>query len=195
MEKLFIIGNGFDLHHGLPTKYTDFINFVKCEYPQVYKWLYESVRRYSLEYWDIIDKPDSDYIWNDLEALLGSFEPMELLEEHRDWESPVDYKGSASQEIQQLLHFGHNISKYLNAWLKSMEENITAFGEISSLFKSGGTFLTFNYTKTLEIVYGLQDVFHIHGVVGEYLIMGHGEGNCGNIYGKDFGINVVNQIG
>ena len=29
-KKILIIGNGFDLAHGLPTKYTDFLEFCKC---------------------------------------------------------------------------------------------------------------------------------------------------------------------
>ena len=28
-KKILLIGNGFDLAHGLPTKYTDFLGFVE----------------------------------------------------------------------------------------------------------------------------------------------------------------------
>ena len=34
MKKLFIIGNGFDIAHGLPTKYSDFQNYLINKYPE-----------------------------------------------------------------------------------------------------------------------------------------------------------------
>lgn len=34
MKKLFIIGNGFDISHGLPTRYCDFQTYLKKEYPE-----------------------------------------------------------------------------------------------------------------------------------------------------------------
>jgi len=195
-KSLFIIGNGFDLHHGLPTRYTYFIDFVELKYPEVYGWLYDSVKRYSLRYWDIIDKVDQGYVWNNMEELLGDFEPMEMVEEHRDWNSPKDYKGPPSEEIQKLLHFGLNINEYLNAWLKKVEKDmdgLSPLAMIKSLFKKEDLFLTFNYTRTLENVYNLENIFHIHGITGKQVVMGHGNGDCGHMYGDDFGINEINS--
>ncbi len=54
-------------------------------------------------------------------------------------------------------------------------------------------FLTFNYTRTLEKIYNLENVFHIHGITGEQVVMGHGNGDCGHTCGDDFGINEVNS--
>jgi hypothetical protein len=44
--------------------------------------------------------------------------------------------------------------------------------------------LNFNYTRTLEEIYGVQNVCHIHGVQGssEKLLFGHGEGR---LYDED----------
>lgn len=33
--RLFIIGNGFDLHHGLKTSYRDYALFLQTRYPDV----------------------------------------------------------------------------------------------------------------------------------------------------------------
>ena len=68
---LFIIGNGFDLFHGLPTRYTDFVAFLQDKYPEVYGWLYDSIKSYSLGYWNVIGKADDTLIWNDMEQVLG----------------------------------------------------------------------------------------------------------------------------
>lgn len=194
-KKLFIIGNGFDLHHGLPTRYTDFIDFVERRYPREYIWLHRSVKEYALGYWDIIDKADKGYVWNNMEDLLGSFEPMELLAEHMVWDTDKGYKGPPSEEIQQLLHFGLHISEYLNAWLAALWPKIEALRPLKNLeelFAGEKLVLSFNYTQTLERVYGIKDVLHIHGASGQPLIMGHGNGDCGKMYGEDFGINKVN---
>lgn len=87
--ELFVIGNGFDIYHGLPTRYTNFIEYMKKYFPQEYQWLYNSIKKYSLDYWDIIGKERDKIVWNDMENVLGSFEPLELLEEQRDWNSPI----------------------------------------------------------------------------------------------------------
>ena len=39
-------------------------------------------------------------------------------------------------------------------------------------------FFTFNYTKTLEKIYGIKDVTLIHNYVGQRLVFGHGEDNA-----------------
>lgn len=39
-------------------------------------------------------------------------------------------------------------------------------------------FFSFNYTKTLQKLYGIKEVTHIHNYVGQKLIFGHGEDNA-----------------
>lgn len=115
---LFIIGNGFDLYHGLPTQYRHFVEYMKKNFPQEYGWLEE-------------------------------IEPY--------------IKKNSSKE-----------------WLVNLFK------------KDECSILSFNYTMTIEQVYHLP-VFHVHGKKGGKLIMGHGNGDGGDIIGEDFGINVINQ--
>lgn len=193
---LFIIGNGFDLYHGLPTEYEHFAEYMKRNFQQEYEWLYDSIKRYSLEYWDVIGKGNDKIVWNDMENVLGSFEALELLEEHREWNSPIGYKGPPSKEIQQLLNFGLNVSQYLNGWLEEIEpyikKNLAKTWLINLFKKDDYSILSFNYTTTIEQIYHLP-VLHVHGKKGEKLIMGHDNSGGGNIIGEDFGINVINQ--
>ena len=42
MDKLYIIGNGFDLNHELKTRYTDFKEWLKNKKPNIYKTILES---------------------------------------------------------------------------------------------------------------------------------------------------------
>lgn len=39
-------------------------------------------------------------------------------------------------------------------------------------------FLTFNYTTVLEEIYNAKNVYHIHGVQGGDIIIGHGKNEC-----------------
>ena len=57
--KLFIIGNGFDIKHGMNTKYHDFYKFVKCKH------------RESLELLEKEFGLDTDVEWNHLEQTIS----------------------------------------------------------------------------------------------------------------------------
>ena len=88
MCRLFIIGNGFDLYHKLPTRYIDFMHFMKAHHPKVADDFVAGIRGYSLLYFDKVDKMAEDILWNDMENIFGSYEILEMVEEHRDWKSP-----------------------------------------------------------------------------------------------------------
>lgn len=47
MATLFIIGNGFDLAHGMPTQYSDFRKFIVETYPEAAK---RSKKMVSIDY-------------------------------------------------------------------------------------------------------------------------------------------------
>ena len=58
MSSLFIIGNGFDIAHGIPTKYSDFREFILKMYPKAEK---NSIKVVSLEY--LNRKHRKKYCW------------------------------------------------------------------------------------------------------------------------------------
>ena len=60
MGDLIILGNGFDLAHELPTKYSDFRDFTWINNRE----FYEQLTKYIFE----------DDLWNDFENALGSFD-------------------------------------------------------------------------------------------------------------------------
>ena len=71
--------------------------------------------------------------------------------------------------------------EYFRMWLKKIQQGIDTRlyepkGTLADLFSQPGTqFWTFNYTKTLQQLYGVKKVIHIHNRVGQKLIFGHGE--------------------
>lgn len=167
MKRLFIIGNGFDLWHGLPTSYVD---FYQC----------------NQEYLDELDMyftgiEASTTPWSDFENNLGSY----------DWEAFFDYFNEidfTDDSFKQSMLYGleddlrqqaedlvDGLAERFREWIVSIdvegcERRIILFGS--------DRFFSFNYTSTLQRVYGIKEdkIFHVHGNANAYdeLVFGHG---------------------
>ena len=104
MKKLFIIGNGFDLAHKLPTRYSDFKNYLTKNFPIAdaeYVYVPEStINQDGDEVYNktevvsfllkIISEAEGDE-WNNLETTLGVieyddfFSPFELRDDDKEY--------------------------------------------------------------------------------------------------------------
>lgn len=62
MNRLVLIGNGFDLAHGLPTRYEDFINWYWGQRVQGFRDTYSSISKDILCKFEIDDEP---HTWKD----------------------------------------------------------------------------------------------------------------------------------
>ena len=147
-RKLYVIGNGFDLHHGLPCGYADFRAWLRGNRPDVHR---ELIRLYG--------ESDSDF-WSDFEKGLSCFD----LDNY-----PDDVKRT------ELVKLKDGLNEALGAWIQTI--GVPEKGsEIEDIDKSA-VFFTFNYTRTLEDFYGIDEsrVVHLHGLVD----------NGGFIYGHD----------
>lgn len=199
---LFVIGNGFDkiLHH-LPTAYSDFRTYLLEKYPGCEEFdnlIPESIlmpdgsEKYEIDdvagyISRVLDDCDGGAWWN-LESYLGNKVFNSFLNdlEHMDMES-------SDKETYQAVHRNEELSenmKQVFVKVKSLfcdwvREKLGALdfankqnGFVASVLAEGDAFLNFNYTKTLETAYGISDVCHIHGVVGdpdEDIFFGHGD--------------------
>ena len=72
MNRLFIIGNGFDIHHSLPTRYANFRDYVKNVDFLVFSTIEEILNCYYYGE-DISD-------WNEIEDKLRLFQDMDYYE-------------------------------------------------------------------------------------------------------------------
>ena len=202
MKKLFIIGNGFDLAHSLPTKYEDFRKYLVEKYPEAtsdevvvpYRiylpdggYKYDDTQVVSLLLCLIGIAEELGDEWNDFEASLGKMEYslcFDDLDDVYDRNGEINPRHTANNnedraaEINGALRL---IENYFSDWVNTIKIT-NAFGlrEIKN-FKDlinpdTDIFLTFNYTKTLEVLYEVKDVLHIHGTQNENddLVFGHG---------------------
>lgn len=175
VNHLYIIGNGFDLYHGLPTSYGHFREYVK----EHDKELVELVEKYYPH------KKNSDF-WNDFEASLGNFDD-DLLREYAN-NYLEDY---GSEKWSDAFHhdYQYEIDRIIDRITQGIRNdfcNWLAQISFDGLKKKGipierdAFYLTFNYTSTLETIYDIpiQNILHIHGMFkghdNDKIVYGHG---------------------
>ena len=171
---LYIIGNGFDLHHGLKTRYLDFA----C---------YLAEKDYELFYMldSYINRDYENDIWSDFENNLANFDIEELIADNKDLLPDIN---SEDFRDGDKYIFPDVMSDKLNLLTEGLIENFQNFILEVNIPKSGierkvsidkdAQFLTFNYTNTLEELYdiGESQIKYIHNSAlnDDSIILGHG---------------------
>lgn len=192
MPNLNIIGNGFDLYHGLPSSYYYFACYLLHKNEQVYNDWADMYGFYSNRGLDGEDEKrieDAGY-WSNFEKHLGFLSP--------NWveNSLLDDLGLEDPEAVELpIDFPNHVDtmkEMLREWVEETVDTKSNFEIIQTLLDNQkiklsklDTFISFNYTHTLEEVYNIHNVFHIHGESRFYiepfsdllrrdLVIGHG---------------------
>ena len=201
MASLFITGNGFDIAHGIPTKYNDFRSFLIKKYPTAYKLRNEVTFIEDLENIDYqefsaeillsaIDRITGED-WSNFEENLAyvnfnhKFPPQHYDEdevtEEEDNELAAEYLVYVSGISSTYIECSKLWQKLFQLWIKNIQKNInnniySKKENLCNLFKENDPlFFSFNYTKTLQKLYGIKKVTHIHNQHGQKLIFGHGK--------------------
>lgn len=163
---LYIVGNGFDLWHGLPTKFSDFYSFAQDHLDDLD------------EYFDL--KKTEATPWCDFENRLGGYNWKSFYNANNNLEPWDDFfrpsfvfslEDDIQEETERLIA---NLKEKLREWVSSIStENLPK----KFRFLTDSLFITFNYTSTLQEVYGIPEteILHIHGCEFEDLVFGHGE--------------------
>lgn len=173
-HRLFIIGNGFDLHHGIPSRYSDFGRYVETKEPDVHRLIGEYL---------FFDKD----FWNEFEDRLASFDSDQVIDYATnflvsygadDW-SDADHH-NFEYEIEQIVEgLATKMRKRFAEWIRGLPIPAPRTVPLVHCVDPGARFLNFNYTPTLQILYGVPDanILHIHGSSGspdEEVVLGHG---------------------
>ena len=161
--KLFILGNGFDIAHGLRTRYSDYREFLKtndknflCQFENQFPFC-------------------GNALWGNLEENIDQINLLDDLsydEIDLGLECEVDIQYTLDADYKDKFDFLNRYGINLNSWIESIE--INSVSRKTNNFGNDCYFITFNYTKVLEEIYeiGEQHILHIHGCVGEELILG-----------------------
>ena len=147
---LYIIGNGFDLMHNLPTKYFNYAKFcLECDHE-----LYYNMEK-------CFPKLNIGGLWANFENALG-FPDEEYMLQNIKKNEQTQRDGEICIDISRLrMTFGK--------WVKTLNNliDVVADIKIDRYFdlNNSDMFLTFNYTNVLEKIYKIDSkrIIHIHG--------------------------------
>ena len=184
MMKLYIIGNGFDLHHKLDTSYRSFGLFLKSKYPVIYDQLIEYYGFSDLD--GYTQKPTHDVLWNEFEESLSLLDPETVFEDHRDSlanPSSPEFRdrdwGTFSIDMEMVVDsLTTNLFKAFREFILTVKY-LPLSSDLKLSLDNRALYLSFNYTDTLEQYYRIpeKNINYIHGkaqMVGCDLILGHG---------------------
>lgn len=185
MNNLFIIGNGFDIAHDIPTEYKKFkkkmCEDINCkiyvddeklpvieEMPpipiqQIHtigSKIYNPCAEIKMLFW-LIDNAAAncnDMEWKDFESLLGKLDYVKVIEAYQDNENIVSVLTGVLNTLEYCF------LKWINTIKISDEIEPKKFLK-TLITPENDLVLSFNYTETMEVVYGLREenVCHIHG--------------------------------
>lgn len=165
-DRLYIVGNGFDLYHRIPSTYRHFAG-----------WLAETdhhIFRLVEEYFSADDE-----FWADFEQRLAEFDADQAVQYAMQFHSDERH-GDFQYECEQIATgLSAGLRGRFSEWIRRLP--IPARSDVARpiVIDSNARFLSFNYTPTLERIYGISrhQVLHIHGYGGDptdTLILGHG---------------------
>ncbi|WP_333624545.1 bacteriophage abortive infection AbiH family protein [Sphingobacterium siyangense] len=174
MSNLFIIGNGFDLFNGLPTRYSDFHKFVSENH--------HDLENDIEEYFSF--NVDDKYLWKDFENDLATFNYRNLFNSYNHIDvmnesfSPSEAFGLEDDISENVGHLIDKMRSAFTEWIEAVE--FPAKGPNQLQFPEKAYFINFNYTDTLEVLYGIskQNILYIHNNANDLqgdLIFGHGQ--------------------
>ena len=171
--RLTIIGNGFDLHHGIPSSYSQFKSYVKQTNPVLHNRFENYV--------------SCDEYWNDFEEALASFDTDQAIDEASNFLVPYGAENwSDAYHHDYQYELGNIVSacsselfNHFCMWIRSLEvlPPASASNSLVNIDRSS-LFLTFNYTHTLSQIYNIppNQILHIHGCTtspDNEIILGH----------------------
>lgn len=167
---LYVIGNGFDLAHGVPSSYSKFRDWLGRRSD-----LRETLETYIR----------NDALWWNLEEALAdldldtpSMAIPEMLDAFGAYDPDAqmaDYYAAIDMAMDPVDTITNELPKKFRKWIESLSVD-SSVKPLSGLVKPGAKYLNFNYTEFAETLYGAKGVCYIHGSRKNHkdkLILGH----------------------
>lgn len=172
-QKLYVIGNGFDLWHGIASSHCDFRSFVMARDQELFRTIEDYL-------------PAGDE-WAKLESALASIDVGSIVDDLGHFMAPYgadDWSDASHHDFQYEVNgvvsrLSVGLRKQFAKWICQLV--IPTGAAVKNRLRSldaAGVFLNFNYTPTLSEIYSVPDanVLHIHGratMKDEDIVLGH----------------------
>ena len=182
-EKLYIIGNGFDIYHGLSTRYESFAFYLQDNAREIYDLL---IQYYSLPHLDK-KNPDSVYglcLWSEFEKTLADLDFEQVLDDNTDYLPNIssdDFRDrdwhSYQIEMEMIVDkLTKDLFSQFKEFINSREYPELEESKRLNLDESA-LFFNFNYTNTLGHYYQIDEsnILYIHNKANSQytLVLGH----------------------
>lgn len=155
-QTLYILGNGFDIAHGIKSRYSDFKAFVLS-----------NGNRQLVDLMDVFFSNKRE-LWGDVEKALGEYDEDAILDyckPEREFDIDHSLRDSAIIEDSPDAIFKPTVDEFVETfknWVDSID--ISCVSPIWNL-SNQDIYFTFNYVDTLETIYHIpqSQILHIHG--------------------------------
>lgn len=173
IQHLYIIGNGFDIHHCRKTSFADFYKWANENHKDVLVEIEEKVGQLDDEWWCNFENNLANIDAYEISQTIASENVPDLSDDHVDsqWNDAQIYTEQLFESVYD------DIKEIFEKWVQNGIKP-TNINRLISLNKEQSFFLTFNYTDTLEESYRVpsSQILHIHGsIYDDEFIIGHGK--------------------
>ena len=164
-KKLYIIGNGFDLWHGLPTSYRCFNCYMHREHQKDHERIGH-----------IFNRMNPNMLWSDYENKLWQVDIVELVKKNIETWANSSSVYDIENDFDTLYD---EIKSYFHKWILQIDYSLENKRRLE--IDDQSLFLNFNYTNTLERFYEIrrEQICYIHGDTGNNSlyspVIGHGK--------------------
>lgn len=159
-SKLVIIGNGFDLCHDLKTNYKDFLESKYCS-DKLKKGLSEIENYVKTKQ---TKGNEGINLWTDMEYMY--YQAMVSIDEE-DFAKVENFNRIIEEFKMEFIQYLDNYLQY---------DKVKKYNDLQLLLNEADWILDFNYTNTIEAVYGISDPkkhIKVHGSVKDnYIVLG-----------------------
>ncbi len=183
MNRLVILGNGFDIAHGLRTKYEHFMEYLLAGKSAIsFSEHIDDLERIAL-YEELCKYIPEEDLWSSFERALGELDDGYLRDNNSCYllsYGDENWRDSAHHDYQYMiseaLAFADDIPTQFRKWISTIDTHVTPKASLD-IISNDCLFVNFNYTDTLETSYDISEerILYIHGKAlrGDNLILGH----------------------
>lgn len=174
-SSLYIIGNGFDRYHNIPSDYRDFGRYLEAVDHDTYSEV-ETYFSVNDDFWWEFEKQLANF---DADAVIDYASQFLMSYGSEDWSDSGH--GDYQYELKRVVNIISGTMRTRFAeWIRQLSvPTVASFGGELFRLDPGSRYLSFNYTRTLQQTYSIPDnqILHIHGNASnptDELVLGHG---------------------
>ncbi len=173
-KSLYIIGNGFDLFHGIPSTYYDFKEYLEEQDAEVSGFVDDYLSNYDDNFWGSFESNLAELY---IDAIIDVASNFLIGYGAEDWSD--SYHHDYQYEIDRVVSgLSATLFSLFSDWVKTLSIPLQQKYKGKMLkIETDALFLNFNYTNTLIELYGVakENIEFIHGCLDRKdIVLGHG---------------------